>query len=486
MQGEPQKVETNGFIKKLIAKMSLEAPEKNAFSIKDGINDRDISYQEFYRDIMTAAGWFRAHGIQGQHIALIAPSDYWYFVALFGSIASGNRPVLVNPELPGDMIRTLCGKTDIAIAFTSDTLLQELQGELNVGTWILPSILTQSAPLALEDVHIAQENEPIFLLFSSGTTGVSKAVQVTSWGLQSTAQFLADYYEGAGLESAYHVIPRHHCIGILLVYVCFLRGETLNIGKSVQYLTANLSAFNPSYVVMVPAMASSLVRLLKRAKDQAAREKIAGKNLKRICLLGAAVSPVLAQDLTDLGIEIESSYGMTEAYAVTWSVLSGDKISSVGQVRPDAQMRIQNGEIQVKSPGIMKGYYNQPDETAKVLVDGWVHTGDLGHIDEDGYCYITGRIKNVIILSNGENVSPEEIEEKLGSCEDVLECMVYSDGKGICADIYTQKPDAVETFVRNYNDAVPMYRQVYKVNCTPDPLEKTGSGKIKRKENVYV
>lgn len=115
-----------------------------------------------------------------------------------------------------------------------------------------------------------------------------------------------------------------------------------------------------------------------------------------------------------------------------------------------------------------------------------MRTGDVCHMDAEGNVYITGRMKNIIILPNGENVCPEEIEEKLYGCSDVTECMVYSDGKGICADVFTAKKDAVDKYVQRYNEDVPMYRQVYKVNYTDEPLEKTGSGKIKRKENKYV
>ena len=133
---------------------------------------------------------------------------------------------------------------------------------------------------------------------------------------------------------------------------------------------------------------------------------------------------------------------------------------------------------------MMKGYYKDPEETAKLFEDGWLHTGDMGYCDKDGYYYITGRKKNVIILSNGENVNPEEIEAQWGACEAIEECMVYSDGKGICADVYTTEPEIADRFIKAYNENMPLYRQVYKINYTTTPLEKTGSGKIKRKANV--
>ena len=110
----------------------------------------------------------------------------------------------------------------------------------------------------------------------------------------------------------------------------------------------------------------------------------------------------------------------------------------------------------------------------------------MAFCDEKGYYYLTGRNKNVIILSNGENVNPEEIESQFGECKDILECMVFSDGKGICADVYTENKPAAADFIKKYNENVPLYRQVYNVTFSAVPLAKTGSGKIKRKENTYV
>ena len=206
--------------------------------------------------------------------------------------------------------------------------------------------------------------------------------------------------------------------------------------------------------------------------------------MKRLAIQNS-LKPSIAQFLLEQGIDVEAVYGMTES-AGDGSACGLDiaHIGSIGKTLGDVSIKIKDGELLIHTESVMKGYYKDIEETEKVIIDGWLYTGDMGYCDEDGYYYITGRKKNVIILSNGENVNPEEIEATLGNCEFVKECLVYSDGKGICADIYTEDNDSVAVFVKNYNLNMPMYRQIHKVNYMVNPLPKTGSGKIKRKENV--
>jgi long-chain acyl-CoA synthetase len=192
----------------------------------------------------------------------------------------------------------------------------------------------------------------------------------------------------------------------------------------------------------------------------------------------------VARELLEKNIQIDVIFGMTESAGDgSWCLVDENHLGTIGKPDGNIAFRIVDGEILLKSDGVMKGYYKDSDETAKVIVDGWLHTGDMGYCDEDGYYYITGRKKNVIILSNGENVNPEEIEATFGACAAIEECLVYSDGKGICGDVYTSDRDSAAAFIKAYNESMPMYRQVYKITYTDEPLPKTGSGKIKRKEN---
>jgi len=249
----------------------------------------------------------------------------------------------------------------------------------------------------------------------------------------------------------------------------------------------DMPVLNPTTINAVPSIVESLLKVFRRASDTLARSKFVGNRFSLICVSGAVLKPTVSSYLKSLGIEISVYYGMSEVTgAATWLQLDEDHLGATGKFCEYTQYRFEDGELLLSGPTLMKQYYKDPEETQKVIGNRWIHTGDMGYCDQDGYLYLTGRKKNVIILSNGENVNPEEVEEKLSVCECIVECMVYGDGKGICAEVYTDNQDAAAAFIREYNAQTPMYRQVYKVLYTDEPLEKTGSGKIKRKENVYA
>lgn len=478
-------MENSGFIYSLLSQFANAEASAVAFSVYDGQKVTDITYQQFLSDILRAAGFFQKKGIQKQHIALMGATDYDMFVALMGVWASGNVAVLMNASLPLDLLQWQCEKTDVSLIY-GDDLADEVKPAIENTVWISRGQIKSGSPLVLQDLTFAEQDQTALILFTSGTTGKSKAAELTAGNLLNAVSCM----EGPFVQSSmrcYNGFPLFHLVTVLTVGATLLHGNTVCLGRGIQYMFLDFSKLNPSVAAMVPASADSLAKLLKKAGTEQAREKYTGFALKRICIHGAATKTATTRQLMEAGLTVETAYGMTEIGGhATWGELKENHIGSSGKACRNIQCRIQDGEILIKGPSVMKGYYKDPKATEEVLVDGWMHTGDLGYFDEDGYLYITGRKKNVIILSNGENVNPEEIEAKFGECKEILECMVYSDGKGICADVYTQDQDQAADFIRAYNESMPMYRQVYKVHYSNQPLEKTGTGKIKRKENVYV
>ena len=469
---------TKGLIKEILTK-SKNAPEKTAFSLYDGENLENISYSQFADDVLSAVGYFDEKNIHGAHIALIAPNSYKWMVTFFAIIASHNVAVPMNPDLSDDLLQWQCDKADITLICSDNEQIGAVCNNLPV---ICFDNLHGEKPASVETLYEHDHDEVAIMLFTSGTTGKSKVVMHSLGNYWNCISHRDCAREGQGVElfslPFYHIGP----IRKILIQLYHLAGVA--IGRGTKYVFMDMVKLNPTQITTVPTVAESLVKLTRRATPDKMRNYV-GDKFEAMMVVGAILKPEIAQSLMDRGIKMYIQFGMTETVGDgTWCAVDDQHVGSIGKQNEGVTIRLEDGEILVKSPGVMKGYYKDPEETAKVIVDGWLHTGDLARRDEDGYLYICGRKKNVIILSNGENVNPEEIEAAFSYCGAIDECMVYSDGKGICADIFTKDQETVEAFVKAYNGTMPMYRQVYKVNYMDEPLPKTGSGKIKRKENL--
>jgi long-chain acyl-CoA synthetase len=258
----------------------------------------------------------------------------------------------------------------------------------------------------------------------------------------------------------------------------------------------NIGKFQPDIILMVPLMIETLCKRLQAAESEGpdAVRAIVGPNLNRIYSGGAHLDPYYIGAMEKYGIAIYEGYGMSECSpTISSNDEQGNKPGSVGRPLGNIEARFENGELQVRGSSVMKGYYKMPAETAETLKDGWLHTGDLGHIDEDGFLFITGRLKNLIILSNGENVSPEEVEGHFALEPLIGEIVVTGESNGLTARIfpdpdYVEKqglsPDAVQAALQEaidrYNKSQPTYRAIIKLVVRKYPFLKSATRKIKR------
>lgn len=448
-----------------------------AFSLWNGEEVRDVSYPVFLNDILHAAGYFRMKNMQGEHVVLCADNSYDWLVVFMAVLASGNVAVLLNPALPEETLMEQSRLADATYLWTDRDF------DLHLPTLSYADMIAAEAMPVDETAHHAQD-DTVVLLGTSGTTGKSKIVEITSGNLQGSLENSSRLSSVPDMARCFLVLPLYHIGGAITALMIFDQKQTLCVGRGMRYLLADMPALNPTYASLVPAMTETLERIFRNTADPEKRARFIGHRLSRVHIGGAAPKASTCRYFASQGITIDTGYGMTETCGDgTWCELEESLIGTIGKPRGKMQCRIVDGELMFKGASVMKGYYKDPEETAKVITDGWLHTGDMGRVDENGYFFVTGRKKNVIILSNGENVNPEEIETALGKCPDILECLVYGDEKGIRADVYTENEEAARQFIRQYNVTVPMYRQVYKVECQTEPLEKTPTGKIKRKEN---
>ncbi|MGN0163426.1 MAG: AMP-binding protein, partial [Candidatus Ornithomonoglobus sp.] len=265
----------------------------------------------------------------------------------------------------------------------------------------------------------------------------------------------------------------------------------------------NLKLFKPTVVLLVPMIAETIYKQIKAAaaaKPDIPIETIAnsvfGGRLKGIYSGGAYLAPELIEAYAGFGIPIAQGYGMTECSPRISSIsLSDGSFGDVGIIVNGCQVRIEDDEIVVKSPSVMQGYYKDPEATAEVLTpDGWLHTGDLGYV-ENNRIFITGRKKNLIILSNGENISPEEIENKFAGKDLISEVLVYAEdgvvtaevypNQEYCADMSREQTEAELTeLIKKINTTLTSSKTIRRTRMRDVEFDKTTSKKIKRAQSI--
>lgn len=261
-----------------------------------------------------------------------------------------------------------------------------------------------------------------------------------------------------------------------------------------------LCSLKPDLMLMVPMMIETIYKRLSVADPSIPKKILAaqvfGENLRIIFTGGAYLDPFYIEKFAEFGVDVLEGYGMSECSPVISSNTPEDNSAgSIGRPLSNVEIAFEDGEILVKGSSVMKGYYKMPEETAETLKDGWLHTGDKGYLDEDGFLFINGRVKNLIILSNGENISPEEIENKLALDALVGEVIVTGENNGLTARIYPDQDvvaakgldeeaiqTALQAFLDQYNKNQPTYRQITGLVVRKNPFIRNSTKKIKRQE----
>jgi len=331
-------------------------------------------------------------------------------------------------------------------------------------------------------------------MFTGGTTGIPKGALLSHKALMQGA-FNGIFATGSAFEQRYYaLIPFTHIFGLVRSFLTALyTGSQVYLCENMKNIFNDFPKAKPTIMALVPALANMIYGIIISKGIEAI-----GGNLKVIICGGANVTPDLIKRFYAIGIDVLPGYGLTE----TANLVSGNGYSieypeSVGMPYFCQELKLVNGELWVKGDNVMIEYYNDKEETAKVMEDGWFKTGDLVRIDEDGLLYIVGRTKNVIILENGENVSPEEIESLLYDVPVVMDCLVYEDknqfGDGIIAVEILPNMKVFEdaeiidvsfTFekvIADINAMLPSFKQIKKTVIRQDDFKRSPSMKIIRK-----
>ena len=521
-----------------------------------------ITYRTLRSDIDCLGTYFAKAGLKGKKIAIIGENSYQWVVAYLAAVNGMSIAVPLDKELPSHEIHNLMVRAEVdAILFSAkaeDRTLDALEGidgvDLRIrmnGVSVDPevknwdTVMEEGRNALLDGCHqyLDVEIDPdamCALLFTSGTTGTSKGVMLSHRNIAANVYNMSKYVKirrpGVGLS----VLPMHHTYELTChVFTGLYQGMAIAICQGLRYVQQNLKESKATVLVGVPAV---FEMMHKKVWKQAESTGSAGKmtfmmnlarktrmfnNIKRMRKVfepihsaignhmelfiagGAAINPQVIRDYEALGIPMIQGYGMTEnapIIAVNRDYYS--KAESVGPPMPGTEVRIFQpdeegvGEIICKGPSVMLGYYKDPEATAEVLKDGWLYTGDFGRFDEEGFLYICGRKKNVIVTKNGKNIFPEEIEYLLLEQPYIEEVIVYgvlekkSGDTIVTAEVYpnfdaihekfgkelSQEKihDIIKENVEAVNDKMTNYKRVKRIKLREIEFEKTTTRKIKR------
>ena len=478
----------------------------------------EVTYRQFVADCMAVAAWAQEKSRELGHpvrVGLLGGSGHHYLAVMLGVMASGSVIIPMDVQMDADTFCDCVSRSDEDVLFYDwdfRTLAEEAGSRcpaleecisLQHGRHVACSdnILKNYAGRQVET--LAKPEECAMILFTSGTTGRGKGVMLSHGNLIDNV-FCTTDTEHPENEIYLNVLPMHHvfCInGDVLIVIRY--GSTLCLNRDMTKLAAHILLFEPTVMRMVPMMAKGLYnRIAIMSRQQPGKslfqikEEVLGKRLHKVVSGGGYLAPELAANYSRLGISIAQGYGMSECSpkisSPDWNRL--DKVASVGKLVEGCQVRIVDEEIQVKSPSVMMGYYKEPDKTAEAITeDGWLCTGDIGYLDEEGFLYLTGRKKNLIILSNGENVAPEQLENLFEDERLIEDILVFGEDDAICAEVYPNFKYAeaanisdiegtVQEIIKKHNQKLPSYKRIMQCRIREVPFAKTSSKKIIRNQ----
>ncbi|HEX7536019.1 MAG TPA: AMP-binding protein [Dermatophilaceae bacterium] len=548
-------------LRELVQRSADEFGDRTAFKELDRSDEvRSYSFSQLRDDVAALGTALLAQGVAGRHVALVGESCYSYVVSYLAVVNAGAVIVPLDRELTVDELVHLVKKSDADLLLYGDSLADDvpairdacprLTGAVAIDLYSadtdepddpgVPDLLRTGRELLAQGdtsfASVAIDPDAICaILFTSGTTGANKGVMLTPRNI--TAVVHGAYSLHRLRPVSLSVLPINHSYEFNLhVLGAIFGGITLCFNDSVKHVRENLGRFGPEMTLMVPMIVEALFKNIWREAEKnhlathlrygiwlsnALRrigidlrryyfipviQSLGGK-LNMIVCGGAPLRPEVVKGMSDLGIEVYNGYGITECSPLISSNCALANIpGSVGIPIPGIRVRIDspdadgNGEIQVKGDNVMVGYYKDADATARSFTpDGWFKTGDLGHLGRRNALFITGRQKNLIILPNGKNVQPEELEEHLlSSIEYVKEVVVHAstDEAGVEHIVATAfldamfvqgvGPDEAEARFRadvaRHNRKLAGYKQIHHAQVRDCEFTKTSTQKIKRYE----
>ena len=547
--------------RELLNYSAFQFTNDDAFIVKTGKDEnrnpvyKHITFQDFKNDVNWFGQGMVALGHTGKRIAIIGKNSYEWYMSYYSVLCGLGIVVPLDKGLPYEETETslIKSKSDILLfdkthldlveklrengttAVTDYYSLEEIEGYTSVYDIIKKGCAEMSS--GNEDFLDLPINEDAMsvLLFTSGTTSKAKAVMLSQHNILSNIYMLDRVEDIRHGDVNMAFLPYHHTFGSSGQTMMISQGTTTVFCDGLKYIQKNIQEYHVTVFVCVPLLIEAMYKRIQMAIDKQGKRKVFERGLKissflrkfhidirrrlfkdilnelggklRYIVSGAsALDPEVTRGFEAIGINVVQGYGMTEASPVIAGENPKNKCAgSIGYSMPDLDLVLaeQNdegiGELICRGPNVMLGYYEDQEATDAILIDGWLHTGDLASLDKDGHIFIRGRQKNVIVLKNGKNVYPEELEDLIDNLPYVQECMVFGEKRRKDGDskdltlsvriVYDKDQidvsgDELEAMVRSdidkINDTLPSYKQIRRFELTDEPMEKTTTGKIKR------
>ncbi|MBQ9142309.1 MAG: AMP-binding protein [Lachnospiraceae bacterium] len=493
---------------------SSEKYSENTLFVQMGKPDKErIDYARWGKDLLAMAGRFQK--LEGKHIGIVCDLTYDCILCMYAVMLAGKVVVPLAADLSAEVLEKYVEKVDIDLLLYNENRVEGTVKNCRMllipETYYLPGEPLQEWPEW-------EENRTAGIFLTSGTEGEPRGVVLSQKNMAIVNSYRSVHiYERNPRILIF--LPTHHIYSFTTLTTCISECDEMYLSRSIKYVAQEMEEIRPDALTTVQMVNELFQSRINKGIDESGKRKqlerlIAFSNgLRRlgidlrnpifkklrdglggipqlIITGGSAVPEETVQFFDDIGIIVIQAYGLTEASGfVSANTIETNRKGTVGQANKFSRVRIVEGEIQVQGDNVMQGYYKQPEETARVLEDGWLKTGDLGYLDKDGYLHITGRKKNLIILNNGENVSPEELENELLKSIYICEVVVCEQKGHIHAQVYANQALEIEEenlrskigdCIKELNSINPVYKRIATWELRKEPFEKTGTMKIRR------
>jgi len=542
-------------IREIMEAAVSEYGANKAFTLKLGDGEyRDISYSRYYEEVRCLGEALLCRGFSNTRIVIIGKNSYNWYLANMATLLTSNITVPLDKELKYDEFESSLIRSEAEVIFYDEKESESVAKAISSGKTRIKAAFPLFKVSDKKDIYdltvegrelidggsrkyddvVINPDAMSFMIFTSGTTSQSKIVMLSQRNVASNVVNTIASEQIYDTDVNISLLPYHHTFGLTCQIIMFAAGASTVFCDGLKYIQQNFKEYGVSIFVGVPLLIETMYsRILKKAEKEglSGRLKTMGKVVRvlgkahidirrtvfkgvleafggklRMVILGAAAAdPECIKGWNDFGVICLQGYGLTE----TSPVLSAERPAyrrpgSIGIPIEGVGMDIYEpdengiGEIIARGENIMLGYYGNEEATNECIYDGWFHTGDLGYKDKDGYFYITGRKKNVIVLMNGKNVFPEEIEQELNvlpykeeaiivgipNAEDERDLVVTLKLVYNPEEFEGKTPEEINAIVKadveKINDKLPPYKRIKRVYTTDEPMEKTSTQKVKR------